>query len=898
MDGIAFTSNSSSTQEEDGVRLAHQVQTINIIWVLLCSFLVVSMQLGFAMLEVGSCRQAHRMTVLTKNVLDSAVSCVGFAAVGSQQFGSMLRDSKGVKQPHLTLFYWGFCTTAVTICSGSLAERAHMSAYLCYAFLMSSVVFPCLAEGAWGQPGSFAYDEFHGRFSPHHDYHDFAGSGVVHLVGGVAALMGNILLGRRVMQSDADGQSADESAEPSELAVRPKSLPMFRELEGLEQEPVLCPEAGWTRRFDCRIRDCRELRKCNYLQAMGMFTLWVGWYGFNAGSVLVLDHGGVQIASAVAWHTSLAAAGGGIGSCLYCYCIRRILDVGLICNGVICGLVAITASCDVATESSSVIIGFCAGVCIYPLTSVLLEELSLDDPVDAIPVHFAGGLFGTLVVALCRPDCDQFVALTEGIDGSRQALSRFCLDNHTWHDQLAAQAWGALVQIVCAGTVCLLLFAVFATSEYARAVEAEYLKRADCLLCEMATGAQYSEAEEVTVEAEWIKLSKLSPTVRYLLKEDGWNGKGFQDGSPKDTWSLRSSIRDLRGRKFETALEGAEYWWHPVAFFGSMLGQFWLTRKLAVVRLRISPGAEISGLGATDNDGKSVFEALTRAMHSPNRNYAEQDNKDIEKQVRDLSAIVSEQDRVLQHLVTRGRSSSQSRAGRSKETAQDAQESLQPGRAQQMVSQLADVPEEDENAHTPPTGTPLVQAATCCGRPSLSASSTSSTMPPPAGSTDQHPIQLRGLGLNTLLQLAPVSAPRPPRSQVSSNTDASTLSNDDAGPLSPHSELDSTPPPSLIGARQLLGRVRHQRGRNDAALNDLTAAALQIAQALEIQQHMLQNMNTSGRARSSRSSRSASSRGSGSRSEEDLPRHIEPQIPASTSSQASSVTEEERPRNG
>merc|ERR1712125_180770 len=102
---------------------------------------------------------------------------------------------------------------------------------------------------------------------------------------------------------------------------------------------------------------------------MGMFILWVGWYGFNAGSTLGVSGGGAALASRVAWNTTLAAASGGMGTYLYCYCIRNVLDVGFICNGVIAGLVSITGACDVATESTSLMIGLIAGLILYPASS-------------------------------------------------------------------------------------------------------------------------------------------------------------------------------------------------------------------------------------------------------------------------------------------------------------------------------------------------------------------------------------------------------------------------------------------------------------------------------------------------------------------------------------------------
>lgn len=218
---------------------------VNVTWVLMCTFFVISMQLGFAMLEVGSCRSEHRHTVVLKNVLDSSVSCLCFWAFSNLQEPSIIHgEDTGVTQEHLMLFHSAFCATSVTICSGSMAERTHMGAYLCYAVLMAGIIYPVMAEATWGsRQRGFLHDQFHEKFHADYSYHDFAGGGVVHLAGGCAALVGNTLLGRRIRK-------------PSQGFTLPTEFPshtasMMHDLEGLvdDTEDARPPE-GWARRFD------------------------------------------------------------------------------------------------------------------------------------------------------------------------------------------------------------------------------------------------------------------------------------------------------------------------------------------------------------------------------------------------------------------------------------------------------------------------------------------------------------------------------------------------------------------------------------------------------------------------------------------------------------------------
>ncbi|CAE7309087.1 AMT1-4 [Symbiodinium natans] len=689
---------------EDDLALEQGLQSL---WLLLCTFLVVSMQLGFAMLEVGGVREAHRMTVLAKNVMDSVVTCLVFAGTVRFLHLSLVLGPDGHVMFEKELSNWAFSATCATICSGSMAERAHMVAYLVHAGVIGVLVYPILAEGAWGQDTNFFFHkELHGRFQKNVDYHDCAGSGVVgilsilpllsevkfgHLIAardakqkregdrfpkippigalclllvaelcsGAAFLNPSDKQARRAIgevvraQKNAEGGFEEtvngilrllESKDVHELAkllasvgglaamlcmsamsggdaggvgigIRAAVAPLrplltahrfwgvlavaalfvlgnwtalttlvkkpavwgclanfgalaravgFAAAAGVEDsgslstwamlsaatciarisrmivheqlapavwmaswwsksrvsvEPLVlttfCLEAwclavlllillrrprklvillavtypcvalaqgapasqpfeafvvpalqrgpavmavtsallifmggfptmlcslvliqvlyfihgldnaklcslewwvrgtggqhaagkaslqselkvlsrdgvqvdNWARRYDDEARDKLEFQACSYLQVMGMFTLWVGWYGFNAGSVLGTNHHYEHAAALVSWNTTLAASAAGLGACLYLYGFHLNLDVGFLCNGVLSGMVAITASCDVATPAASAVIGLLSGLLVYPTCSRLMRWAQVDDPVDAVSVH-------------------------------------------------------------------------------------------------------------------------------------------------------------------------------------------------------------------------------------------------------------------------------------------------------------------------------------------------------------------------------------------------------------------------------------------------------------------------------------------------------------------------------
>ncbi|CAK0862922.1 unnamed protein product [Prorocentrum cordatum] len=653
-------------------------------WVLICAFFVISMQLGFALLEVGSVRDAHRQTVLAKNIMDSCASAVAFWIFSEVAEPSIVRRG-GVTQPHLLLWHWAFCAASVTICSGAMAERTHMTAYLTFAACMAGVVYPIVANSAWGD--GLLSQEFHGRWHQGYDYHDFSGSGVVHALGGTSALVGNLMLGRRIMRPEnggllpgleqrelrkqqqrqknpsgspprPHGRSREDRkrgagtrarTEPGHLAPK-RGDGVDVELAGLaeqdlEETDLLRPAGGWPRRFEDAGRDEVEFRAITHMQVNGMFALWIGWYGFNAGSTLTMDKQAALAAGLIAWNTTVAGASGGFGAYLYCCIFRKHLDLAYMSNGVLTGLVTVTASCDVATPGSAAAVGFLGGMAVFPLASRCMKAMHLDDPVDAISLHLGGGLFGLLATALCRPDCE----MLSRSGGGQASQTRFCLEGHDAGKQMVAQLWGALVLVAFCGASFALIWGFFAVSERTRALEVEHLVEAEQLLHRMVTPEEPHE----NAEAQWERIVGRSPLARRILHRHGLARGCFPQGVPDDVWRLRRELRQARGEKAETALEK-----HGLAAcLARAAHQCWPLRELAVLRLRISPAAELSGLGSAELDGGRMFGTL-RALVAQVAAVREAENyahSPLKREVRDLTHQVRSQEAILAGLIRGGR---------------------------------------------------------------------------------------------------------------------------------------------------------------------------------------------------------------------------------------------------
>jgi len=348
----------------------HLQYALDTFYFLVCGALVMWMAAGFAMLEAGLVRAKNTTEILTKNVALYASSCVmymicGYAIMyGGNVFLSGIADvdvpttltSFAEREDGFTgasiysgasdfFFQVVFVATAMSIVSGAVAERMKLWAFLLFSLFMTGLIYPMEGSWTWGSEGVFGLnldDQF--------GFKDFAGSGIVHLAGASAALAGVLLLGARKGKYGPNGEIH---------AITGANLPMA---------------------------------------TLGTFILWMGWFGFNGGSVLKL--GDIANANSVAMvflNTNAAAAGGLIGALLVARLLFGKADLTMALNGALAGLVAITASPDTPTALGATIIGAVAGVLV--VFSILgLDKLRIDDPVGAISVHGAAGLFGLMVV--------------------------------------------------------------------------------------------------------------------------------------------------------------------------------------------------------------------------------------------------------------------------------------------------------------------------------------------------------------------------------------------------------------------------------------------------------------------------------------------------------------------
>ncbi|MFQ5604095.1 MAG: ammonium transporter [bacterium] len=325
---------------------------IDTLWVLLAAFLVFFMQAGFGMVEAGLIRAKNAGNILMKNMLDFCMASLGFFLFGyalmfggtEPFFGTEGWFLTGVQAPNdLPLYaFWmfqaAFCGAAATIVAGGMAERMKFVAYLMYSFVISALVYPIVGHWIWG-----------GGWLANLNFHDFAGSTVVHTLGGFAALVGTIILKPRTGKFNSDGS-------PNFIAGH--NMPLV---------------------------------------SLGVFILWFGWFGFNPGSTLGFGDPG-QVAR-IAINTSLAAAAGAIAAMFTAWGKFGKPDLALTLNGALAGLVAITAPCSVVTPGSAIYIGGIGGVlCILGVR--WLDRLRIDDPVGAVPVHGLNGVWGTLAVGL------------------------------------------------------------------------------------------------------------------------------------------------------------------------------------------------------------------------------------------------------------------------------------------------------------------------------------------------------------------------------------------------------------------------------------------------------------------------------------------------------------------
>lgn len=331
---------------------------LDTVWVLITAGLVFFMQAGFALVEAGFTRAKNSVNILYKNLMDFAVGSIVYWAVGfSLMFGADMAGgfmgtpqlfnyniwSGGIPEEAFLIFQTVFAATAATIVSGAMAERTEFKSYLVYSLIISLVVYPISGHWTWG--GGFLA-------SMETPFHDFAGSTVVHMVGGMVALTGAVALGPRLGKYNGKKVNA-------------------------------IPGHNLT------------------LGALGVFILWLGWFGFNPGSQLAAA--GSANATAISHifvTTNLAAAAGTITALIISWIRFEKPSLSFALNGALAGLVAITAGCDGVSDLGAIIIGTIAGVVLVYSVTFIDSVLRIDDPVGAISVHGVCGALGTIMYGL------------------------------------------------------------------------------------------------------------------------------------------------------------------------------------------------------------------------------------------------------------------------------------------------------------------------------------------------------------------------------------------------------------------------------------------------------------------------------------------------------------------
>ena len=334
---------------------AELVHAIDSVWVALCAALIFQMEGGFALLEAGFVRSKNSISIIAKVIIDVIFGGIAFYGVGFAiaygrsngwfAFGVGILDyDLGLGLTVSNSLFWfiqmGFAVAAISIVSGAIAERMKVWAYAAFVVLFCALIYPMAANWAWNPKGWLALQGFN----------DFAGSAVVHTLGGFAALAGAIALGPRIGKYNADG------------SINP------------------IPGHNLT------------------LAAVGAFVLWFGWFGFNPGSTLGAV-GKWEMIGTVAVNTFLASAMGGISTMVYTRLRHKAVDITMVINGILAGLVAITAGCNVVTPGAALLIGLVAGI-LVDIAVITIDRMHIDDPVGAVAVHGVNGAFGTLAVGL------------------------------------------------------------------------------------------------------------------------------------------------------------------------------------------------------------------------------------------------------------------------------------------------------------------------------------------------------------------------------------------------------------------------------------------------------------------------------------------------------------------
>ena len=340
-------------------------EMVNFLFVLICAILVFFMQAGFAMLELGFTRAKNAVNIVMKNIMDFALGALVFFAVGfALMFGT---DAGGIigtsgffapegaasafseLPPELfILFQVMLCATAATIVSGAMAERTKFVSYLICSAVMSMIIYPVTGHWIWG-----------GGWLSNMGFHDLAGSAAVHMVGGICAFVGALLVGPRKGKYTKNGKS---------VAILGHNIPM---------------------------------------SALGTFILWFAWFGFNCGSTLAIS---TNVGN-IALNNVMASSAGAVGAMIMTWILYKKPDVSMVCNGIIGGLVSVTAGADVVTPWAAALIGAIAGILTTLCVDLFDKVVKLDDPVGAVSVHGVCGLWGVVATGIFGRGCDFFTQL-------------------------------------------------------------------------------------------------------------------------------------------------------------------------------------------------------------------------------------------------------------------------------------------------------------------------------------------------------------------------------------------------------------------------------------------------------------------------------------------------------
>ncbi len=374
--GVSLLLAASPALAEDATDPSVYLQAVmDNLWVFIAGILVFFMQAGFALVEAGLTRSKNVANIMAKNIADMCIGVLMFYAIGyAFAYGdgggwfiggnsyflsgsSLFEITDGLSGATDFFFQVVFAATAVTIASGAMAGRTKFSAYLLFSALMTAFIYPVVVHWTWGGGLIAKFNAADGwNIGGNGVYSDFAGSGIVHLTGGVAALMGAIALGPRLGKYGPDG--------------KPRAIPGHNIV----------------------------------FTVIGVFILWLGWFGFNPGSELAAD----GYVMSVAVNTLIAAAAGGAVSAIVVVMKTGKPDVGMVGNGVLGGLVGITAGCGAFNTFGSLITGAVAGSLVV-FSVLFIEKKGIDDPVGAVSVHGTCGIWGVLSIGLFARYDDAFL---------------------------------------------------------------------------------------------------------------------------------------------------------------------------------------------------------------------------------------------------------------------------------------------------------------------------------------------------------------------------------------------------------------------------------------------------------------------------------------------------------